>query len=58
MERFINLSVLSNPRNWISIGAMAIVVLVAIFVIYTRVQANKNMRLNDETSNLASEKAE
>lgn len=36
MNKFINLDVMRNPANWVTIGVMIAFVLVAGFVIYSR----------------------
>ncbi len=54
MDKFVNLSILRNPLNWISIGAMIALVVVAGFVIYSRLNSGGS-GLNDGASNLATE---
>lgn len=55
MNKFVNLSILRNPLNWISIGSMIALVVVAGFVIYSRLHSG-DADLNDGASNLAKEK--
>lgn len=55
MDKFINTSILRNPLNWISIGAMIILVAAAGFVIYSRIKSG-NAEINDGASNLSPEK--
>lgn len=57
MNKYINTAILANPWNWISIGVMAAILLVAGFAIYSRVAASGD-NINDGTSNVAKEKAE
>ncbi len=53
MDRFINLSILRNPLNWITIGGMIVLVTMAGFVIYSR--CNCDASVNDGASNLSKE---
>lgn len=55
MDKFVNMSILRNPLNWISIGAMIILVIAAGFVIYSRIHSGEPA-LNDGASNTATEK--
>lgn len=54
MDRFVNMSILRNPLNWISISAMIILCVVAGFVIYSRLNSG-DAGPNDGASNLAKE---
>jgi hypothetical protein len=54
MDKFVNLSILRNPLNWLSIGAMIAIVVVGGFVIYSRISSG-GTGLNDGASNLATE---
>ena len=54
MDKFVNLSILRNPLNWISITAMICIVVAAGFVIYSRLISGGSS-LNDGASNLATE---
>jgi hypothetical protein len=51
MSKFINLAVLRNPLNWLTIGTMIILVMAAGFVIYSRLNAAPA----EPASNLAKE---
>lgn len=39
MDKLVNLSVLRNPLNWISIGAMMAIVALGAFVVYSHFNA-------------------
>lgn len=54
MDKFVNLSILRNPLNWITIGGMIALVVMAGFVIYSRCNADAS-GLNDGASNLSKE---
>jgi hypothetical protein len=51
MNKFVNLAILRNPLNWLTIGTMIILVIAAGFVIYTRL----NAETAEPASNLAKE---
>lgn len=53
MDKFINLSILRNPLNWLTIGTMIVLVIVSGLVIYSRFTDAPS--LNDGASNLAKE---
>lgn len=40
MNKFINMSLLANPLNWMTVGTMIVLTLVAGFVIYSRLTAS------------------
>lgn len=54
MDKLVNLSILRNPLNWISIGSMIALVVVAGFVVYSRINSGEPA-LNDGASNLSKE---
>jgi len=54
MDKLVNLSILRNPLNWISVGSMIILVVVAGFVIYSRCNSS-DAGPNDGASTLAKE---
>lgn len=39
MNKFVNLAILRNPLNWISIGAMMAIVALGAFVVYSHFNA-------------------
>lgn len=51
MDKFINFSILRNPLNWLTIGTMIVLVIVAGYVIYSRLNAAPA----EPASNLAKE---
>jgi Ni,Fe-hydrogenase I cytochrome b subunit len=53
MEKFVNLSILRNPLNWLTIGGMIVFVIMAGFVIYSR--CNSDTPLNGGSSTLSKE---
>ncbi len=52
MNRFINLAILRNPLNWVTIGAMIILVIAAGVVIYSRISPSDSV---NTATNLAKE---
>ena len=52
-DQFINVPILRNPMNWITIGAMIALVIMAGFVIYSR--CSTQATVNDGGSNTAKE---
>jgi hypothetical protein len=54
-DQFINVPILRNPMNWVTIGAMIALVIMGGMVIYSRCNNSTTPPVNDGGSNLSKE---